>query len=85
MRYTLIYKRSAAEELLKLPSSAAQKVKSAIDQLVDNPRPVGCKKLTGTDDSYRIRIGNYRVIYTVFDSLLIVTIIKVAHRKDAYR
>lgn len=85
MKYSILYKRSASEELLQLPANIAHKVKTAIDSLSENPRPQGCKKLKGSVNEYRIRIGNYRVIYTISKTVLIVTIIKIAHRKDVYR
>lgn len=85
MKYSIKYKRSAFEELLQLPSNIAHKIKTAIDILSENPRPLGCKKLKGSDKDYRIRIGNYRVVYTITDTILIITVIKIAHRKDVYR
>jgi len=85
MKYTISYKRSAYEELLQLPANIAHKIKSAIDSLSENPRPLSCKKLKGSVNDYRIRIGNYRVVYTIIDTILIVTVIKIAHRKDVYR
>jgi len=85
MKYSIFYKRSASEELLQSPANIAHKVKATINNLSDNPRPQGCKKLKGSINEYRIRIGNYRVIYTITDTILIVTVIKIAHRKDVYR
>jgi mRNA interferase RelE/StbE len=85
MKYSIFYKRSASEELLQLQANIAHKVKAAINSLSENPRPSGCKKLKGSINEYRIRIGNYRVIYTIIDTILIVTVIKIAHRKDVYR
>lgn len=85
MKYSIIYKRSASEELLQLPANIAHKVKAAINSLSENPRPQGCKKLKGSVNEYRLRIGNYRVIYTITDTILIITVIKIAHRKDVYR
>ena len=85
MKYAINYKRSASEELLQLPANIAHKVKDTINSLAENPRPKGCKKLKGSVNDYRIRIRNYRVIYTITDTLLIVVIIKIAHRKDVYR
>jgi mRNA interferase RelE/StbE len=85
MKYSVFYKRSASEELLQLPANIAHKVKAVISSLSENPRPHGCKKLKGSINEYRIRIGSYRVIYTITDTILIVTIIKIAHRKKAYR
>ncbi|MFA4851368.1 MAG: type II toxin-antitoxin system RelE/ParE family toxin [Bacteroidales bacterium] len=85
MKYSIFYKRSASEELLQLPANFAHKVKAAINSLSENPRPHGCKKLKDSINEYRIRIGNYRVIYTITDTILNVTVIKIAHRKDVYR
>jgi len=85
MKYSIFYKRSASEELLQLPANIAHKVKAEINSLSDNPHPHGCKKLKGSINEYRIRIGNYRVIYTITDTILMVTVIKIAHRKDVYR
>ena len=85
MKYSIIYKRSAAEELLQLPATVAFKVRAAINKLSENPRPQGCKKLKGSNSDYRIRLGNYRIIYSIADNVLIVTVIKIAHRKDVYR
>jgi mRNA interferase RelE/StbE len=85
MKYSIFYKRSASDELLKLPANIAHKIKAAINSLSENTRPRGCKKLKGSVNAYRIRIGNYRVIYTINDTVLIITVIKIAHRKDVYR
>ena len=57
----------------------------SIDALVSNPRPVGCRKLYGSENAYRIRIGDYRVIYTVDDDVLVVAIERVRHRREVYR
>lgn len=85
MKYTIVYKQSASKELLQLPAKIAYKTRAAINLLSENPRPQGCKKLKGSDNEYRIRIGNYRVIYIISDGVLIITVIKIAHRKDVYR
>jgi mRNA interferase RelE/StbE len=85
MNYTIQYKRSASEELLALPETQARKILSSINRLAEEPRPHGSKKLKGSNNVYRLRIGNYRVIYTITDQILIVTIIKIGHRKSVYR
>jgi mRNA interferase RelE/StbE len=85
MKYSIFYKRSAADELLLLPVNNARKVKSAIEKLAENPRPRGCTKLSGFANEYRIRFGKYRIIYAIADTVLIITVIKIAHRKDVYR
>ncbi len=85
MKYAIFYKRSASDELLQLPANVARKIKSAINGLAEHPRPEGCKKLKGSVSDYRIRISNYRVIYSIADNVLTVLVIKIAHRKDVYR
>ncbi|MBC8173868.1 MAG: type II toxin-antitoxin system RelE/ParE family toxin [Chitinophagales bacterium] len=85
MSYKILFKRSAKKELEDLPASHGKKVYEAIVNLKFDPRPHGCKKLKGTDDTcYRIRIGDYRVLYVIEDAVKIVEIIKVSHRRDVY-
>lgn len=83
--YSIRVKRSAAKQLEKLPPKAAERIVKAIDALAEDPRPDGVKKLQGTDDHYRIRIADCRVIYSIEDQHLIVEVVKVAHRKDVYK
>jgi mRNA interferase RelE/StbE len=85
MKYALFLRKSAEKELLALPKAQAIKVRDAIVALTENPRPSGCKKLQGSDSDFRIRIGDYRVVYSVSDKVLTVWVIKIAHRKDVYR
>lgn len=83
MAYTLNFSRQALKELEKINEPFYSNIKQAIFNLTENPRPQGYKKLKGRD-SYRIRIGNYRVIYGIFDNELIVDVITIGHRKDVY-
>jgi len=83
--YKIEWKRSAIKELEKLPRPMISRIVSAVDNLSSTPYPQGVRKLAGTEDSYRIRIGNYRVIYKIIENKLIVEIIRVGHRKDVYR
>ena len=76
--------KSAIKELAKIPTKEAIKLTEKINELKENPRPKGCIKLSGTKDEYRIRIGNYRVLYTIEDDVLLVQVFKVGHRKDVY-
>jgi mRNA interferase RelE/StbE len=62
-----------------------RRVVAAIDNLADNPRPPGCRKLAGKDDMYRIRVGDWRISYAVFDDILIVLVVEIKPRGDAYR
>jgi mRNA interferase RelE/StbE len=83
--YIIEFKQSAKKELTQLPVSIAEKVLNKIKELAANPRPDGCKKLTGSAHSYRIRINDYRVVYSIIDKRLIIQIIKIGHRKDVYQ
>lgn len=81
--YTAILSNKAQKQLDKLSDRIAEPLFDAISGLEENPRPAGCKKLKGRD-GYRIRVGNYRIIYDIFDSELIVDVITLGHRKDIY-
>jgi mRNA interferase RelE/StbE len=85
MSYTIQFKNSALKTLYKLPKDTAYKIALEIDGLSREPRPHGCKKLQGQDNLYRIRIGNYRVVYQVFDRVLVVLVVLVGDRKEIYR
>ncbi len=69
MAYIVLFKKSASKQIRLLPKNVLSRITVAIDELADEPRPDNCKKLKGVDDTYRIRIGDYRVIYTVDDSI----------------
>jgi len=83
--YRIVIGRSAEKEIRKLPSSVLKRVVNAISQLSETPRPEGCKKLKGSDEElWRIRIGDYRVLYFIEDEIQLVDIQRVRHRKDVY-
>jgi len=83
--YSIEWKSAAAKELRKLPKPIIARVVVAVDALAREPRPEGVRKLTGSESAYRIRIGQYRVIYNVFDSRLVIEIIRVRDRKEVYK
>ena len=83
-KYSVRFVRSARKELDELPDAALQRVFPKIEALAENPRPPGCKKLRGATDLWRIRVGNYRVVYQVADAVLLVEIRAVGGRKDVY-
>ncbi len=83
-RYSVLIKPSAAKELEKVPVEQRRRIATRILSLAENPRPYGCEKLTG-DDLYRIRQGDYRVVYSIEDDVLIVLVVRVGHRRDVYR
>lgn len=82
-RYKVEVKRSAVKEIEALPGKGIRAVLDRIFSLADNPRPYDCQKLSGREQ-YRIRRGNYRILYNIEDDVLIVCIVKVGHRKDVY-
>jgi len=85
-KYRLLIKPSAAKEIEVVDQKKdRQRIVAGIRLLADDPRPPGCEKLAGEDDRYRIRVGRYRVIYSVGDEELVVVVVRVGHRKDVYR
>ena len=82
--YKLLIKPSAVKELEALPAKDRRRLVARLQRLSSDPRPPGSEKLSG-HDLYRIRQGNYRVLYSVEDLALVVLVIKVGHRRDVYR
>jgi mRNA interferase RelE/StbE len=86
MTYRITISRSALKELQALQKPIVRKLKKAIDGLADNPRPPGVKKLKdSTEDLFRIRSGDYRVVYSIEDEVMVIDIRKIGHRKDIYK
>ena len=83
--YQIVFARSARRELDALPRSLGLRILRRIDSLALTPRPRGCRKLVGSTNLWRMRIGDYRVIYGVDDAQRIVDIVAIRHRSDAYR
>lgn len=83
MAYSLNFSKRAAKDLEKINEPFYSNIKSSIIDLTINPRPNGCKKLKGRD-GYRIRVGDYRIIYNIFDNVLIVDVIAIGHRREIY-
>jgi mRNA interferase RelE/StbE len=83
-KYKIEIKKSAIKELHSIPQKDIQKIITKIKSLSSNPKPQGCTKLTNRED-YRIRVGNYRIIYSINDDILIIIVIKLGHRKEIYR
>jgi len=82
--YKIVVKKSVAKDLKNIPKKDVQRILSAIEQLADNPRPPQSKKLSG-QERFRIRQGNYRILYAIEDNQLIVCVVKVGNRRDVYR
>lgn len=85
MAYRIEVTAQAEKALDKIPNPYRRRIARAIDGLVRAPRPAGCVKLAGQDSAYRIRVGDYRIVYEIIDRVLTIYIVRVAHRKDVYR
>jgi mRNA interferase RelE/StbE len=84
--YKVLIKPSAAKEIEAVDQKRdRQRIVAAILALADEPRPVGCEKLAGERDRYRVRVGRYRIVYSIADDALLVLVVRVAHRRDVYR
>lgn len=83
--YRVEISASAEKVLFKLPKEIIAKITTAIQFLEINPRPMGCRKLSGEKNTYRIRVSTYRIIYEIHDDLILVKVLKVGHRKDVCR
>ena len=84
-RYSLDFSRTAKKQLLSQPRDAQVRLLRAINQLTYEPRPRGCRKLHGSMDTFRIRVGYYRVVYEIEGQQMVVLVVKLGHRKDIYR
>lgn len=85
MAYSILLAPPAERQLKALAEATQKRIVTRLKTLQHNPRPQGVKKLTGEDDLYRIREGNYRIIYTIRDKELVVLVVKIGDRKDVYR
>lgn len=85
MAYQIQISPRARRQLRRLSFSVQEDVREAIDSLSQQPRPLGCRKLRGSEDLWRIRVGDYRVIYQVLDRVLYVRVVAIGHRREIYR
>ncbi len=83
--YRVEFTTAAAKEIRKLDRAIRRRILAAIAELEKTPRPVGCKKLVGESDAWRIRAGDYRVLYEVIDNVLLVVVVRVGHRREVYK
>ena len=84
-RYSLRISALAEKQLRAIPRDDQLRLLRSVLRLVDDPRPRGCRKLQGSLDTYRIRVGFYRVVYIIEEARLVVVVVKLGHRKDIYR
>lgn len=83
--YAVEIKPSAQKELESLPDHVLARVVHRLESLAHNPKPAGCKKLKGFKDQWRIRVGDWRVLYILDEASRLVSVTRIAHRRDAYR
>ena len=83
-RYKIQFKKSVVKDLRSIPKKDVQKILSKVESLAEDPRSEGCTKLSG-QDYYRVRQGLYRIVYEIRDSVLVVNVIKIAHRSSVYK
>ncbi|MBN3898195.1 MAG: type II toxin-antitoxin system RelE/ParE family toxin [Nostoc sp. NOS(2021)] len=85
MSYKVEILKGALKQLKKLSPELQERIQVQIDDLAIEPRPKGVKKLKGKENAYRIRVGEYRVIYDIFDEILVVNVVEVGHRSKVYK
>jgi mRNA interferase RelE/StbE len=84
-RYELRVKPSVAKDLRGIPRADVRRILARIEALREDPRAPGCEKLVGLDETYRVRQGVYRIVYTIHDDRVVVEVIRVGHRAEVYR
>lgn len=84
-QYTVEISRQAVKATAGLERSDQLRIRAAIDLLADEPRPPGCVKLAGEASAYRVRVGDYRIVYDVIDDRLVIQVVRIGHRRDTYR
>lgn len=85
MTYEIKFTKGARKMFSKLSDDLQDRIQLQIDDLAIEPRPNGVKKLKGEENAYRIRVGDYRVIYNIFDNVLVVKVVEVGHRSEIYK
>jgi mRNA interferase RelE/StbE len=83
-RFEVRLKRSVVKDLLRFPKADNRRIAARIESLADEPRPHGCEKLAGSS-AYRVRQGDYRIVYTIDDDTIVIEIVRVGHRRELYR
>ncbi|MBL7697596.1 MAG: type II toxin-antitoxin system RelE/ParE family toxin [Chitinophagaceae bacterium] len=83
-RYRVVLTQTAEKELRRLPSQVIEKIVTVLRSLEENPRPAGCKKLKGYKNLWRVRVGDYRLIYAIEEVIMLIDVREIGHRKDIY-
>ncbi len=82
MKYTVVFKPSVAKQIRRLDKKEQKKIIAVAESLASNPRPYGYKKLVDKEILYRVRVGNYRIIYEIFDNILVINILQIKKRNE---
>lgn len=85
IRYEVRIARRAQRALAGLERREQQRIRAALDLLAETPRPPNCIAMQGEDSVYRVRVGDYRIVYEVFDTELLVHVVRIGHRREVYR
>ncbi|MGJ8634068.1 MAG: type II toxin-antitoxin system RelE family toxin [Luteolibacter sp.] len=83
--FRIEWRKSTRKDLRKIDRQVVPRIIDAVEALAENPYPAGSTKLTGSENAYRIRVGDYRVLYEIYDEELVVEVVKAGHRRDVYR
>ncbi len=85
MIYRVELTRAAARQVRRLPAETRERILARLEALAEDPRPPGVRKLAGTEDGYRVRLGAYRILYRIEADRLVVLVMRVGHRREVYR
>jgi len=85
LQYAIEFRPSARRDFVRLPKDVIERIDGALLALRPNPRPAGSTKMAGYQNRYRIRVGDYRIVYEIHDKLLVVLVVRIGHRRDVYR
>ncbi|MCJ7813217.1 type II toxin-antitoxin system RelE/ParE family toxin [bacterium] len=83
--YEISWKKSAEKELKKIPQADIARIMDKVERLNENPYPVGVRKISGSEHTYRIRVGDYRIIYSIIEKMLVIEIVRIGHRGKVYQ
>jgi len=83
--FLIEWRKSTKKDLRRIATTEVTKIVAAVTDLANDPRPHGCTKMQASDFAYRIRIGDYRVIYEIFEDRLVIEVVRVSHRREVYR
>ena len=83
--YRLEWRKSTKKDLRGIPPVMVQRIVEAAEALTANPHPPGAVKLSGSERAYRIRVGDYRILYEVYEELILIEVVRIGHRRDVYR